>query len=209
MSTPAQFLHDLSLSGIQVVLQRGRVHVSAPQGTLTPDLRWRLREHRDDLQRWLSLAQPTSLASSSSGSPLVTTEKSFLPTIVSLAQAHCAHPGRIALDLETTGLNARWHKVVSLALGVPGQVTILDLRPYYGLPEQEQARWREALQHLLHYGGMTWVGQNLTFDWQFLAAHFGVQLDTISDTMLAEQVLYGTRQEQGRAGFNLREIAAR
>ncbi|HVU69827.1 MAG TPA: hypothetical protein VHD63_22020, partial [Ktedonobacteraceae bacterium] len=179
MSTPAQLLHDLASSGIQVVLQNGRVHVSAPQGALTPDLRWRLRESRDDLQCWLSLAEQAEPALDAPASPVVTTSETFLPTIVSLARAHCARPGRVAIDLETTGLDARRHKVVSIALGMPGHVTILDLRPYYTLPEQEQARWREALRHLLHYGGITWIGQNLKFDWQFLAAHFNVHLDTV------------------------------
>ncbi|HEU5383386.1 MAG TPA: DNA polymerase [Ktedonobacteraceae bacterium] len=74
---------------------------------------------------------------------------------------------------------------------------------------EEQARWCEALRQLLHYGGTIWVGQNLKFDWQFLAAHFGAHLDTVYDTMLAEQVLYGTQQERGRVGFGLRDIAAR
>ena len=53
------------------------------------------------------------------------------------------------------------------------------------------------------------MGQNLTFDWQFLAAHFGAHLDTVYDTMLVEQMLHGMKQERGRAGFGLRDIAAR
>jgi DNA polymerase-1 len=231
MSTTAQFLQDLFVSGIQVVLQNGRLHVRAPQGALTEDTRWLLRERRDELLAWLSMAEVSSdsltpdttgaavpvvsatafAPAPSDSSPLtcVTTAGTFLSTIVSLAHAHCAHPGRVAIDLETTGLDPRRHKVVSIALGVPGHVTILDVRPYYAQPPEEQARWCEALHLLLQYGGTAWVGQNLTFDWQFLAAHFGAHLDTVYDTMLAEQVLYGAKQERGRAGFGLRDIAAR
>ena len=130
MSTTAQFLQDLQASGIQVVLQNGRVHVSAPQEILTGDIRWLLRERRDELQQWLALTDQAEQAPDAPASLVVTTAGTFLPTIVSLAQAHCAHPGRITIDLETTGLDARRHKVVSIALGVPGHVTILDLRPY-------------------------------------------------------------------------------
>lgn len=56
---------------------------------------------------------------------------------------------------------------------------------------------------------MTWIGQNLKFDWHFLAQHFGVRLDPVYDTMLVEQVLHGMKQERGRGLFSLREIAAR
>lgn len=255
MSTIAQFLQDLSVSGIQVALQNGCVHVSGPATTLTPDMRWLLQSRREELQGWLSMTElsedhialparadasvsvvsasvmaqasgasatahrggiavlPTTTKAlahpASSALAYVTTARTLLPTVVSLAHTHCAGPGRVALDLETTGLNPRKHKVVSIALGVPGRVTILDVRPYYTLPVHEQGRWCEALRQLLHYGGTTWVGQNLKFDWQFLAAHFGAHPDIVYDTMLAEQVLFGAKQERGRGGFSLREIAAR
>lgn len=130
-------------------------------------------------------------------------------TIVSLAHAHCVHPERITIGLETTGLDARRHNVVSIAPGVPGHVAILDLRLYDALAVEEQACRRETRCQVLHYGGPTWIGQKLTCGWQFLAAHFGSHLETVCDTMLVEQVLYGVKQEHGRAGFNLRDIAAR
>src|SRR5690349_1745899 len=110
MSTTAQFLHDLSQLGIQVVLQNGRVHVRGLQEALTPDMRWLLGKRRDELQVWLSLSDPasdnsvpmaTENASAYPTSPslaCVTTAQTFLSTVVLLAQAHCAHPGRVAMD---------------------------------------------------------------------------------------------------------------
>lgn len=139
----------------------------------------------------------------------VSQAETFLTRVAELTEAYRQAPCKIALDLETTGLDAFTHKVVSIALGVPGSVTILDVRPYYSLPEDERARWREALCALLGLGRVTWVGQNLKFDWQFLKVHFGATLDAVYDTMLVEQVLLGMKQDQGRTGFNLREIATR
>ena len=138
----------------------------------------------------------------------VTQTSTFLSVVRELAEAYRRFPERVALDLETTGLDARVHKVVSIALGTPGNVTILDLRPYYHLPEEEQARWRAAICALISTRGVTWIGQNLKFDWQFLKMHFSALLDSVYDTMLVEQVLYGMKQSQGRARFKLQEIAA-
>lgn len=143
------------------------------------------------------------------GGRRVTQVGTFLATVAELVEAYGQAPGNIALDLETTGLDAFTHKVVSIALGVPGSVAILDMRPYYSLAEEERQRWQTTLCALLTMRGITWVGQNLKFDWQFLKVHFGASLETIHDTMLVEQVLHGMKQSQGRAGFNLRDMALR
>ncbi|MGH2506892.1 MAG: DNA polymerase [Ktedonobacteraceae bacterium] len=226
MRTPP-LLEQLQASGIQVVLQNGRVHVVAPQGVLTAEMRQQLHVHRDDLLAWLTAtpavpeqltpapAQPSPRLYVSSLARLSNRE-TFLQDVAALSQELLTLPSPrfAALDLETTGLDARKQRVVSLALGVPGRVSILDLRPYYGLASEQQTAWRVALQELLHRDFervLTWVGQNLKFDWHFLAHHFGVQLNPVYDIMLVEQVLFGQDPGQGsqRHSFSLREIAGR
>ncbi len=99
-------------------------------------------------------------------------------------------PSNLVLDLETTGLDPRKSKVVTLAFGTPGNVTIIDLRSYYHADPSAQQAWREVLQQLLHRGAILWIGHNLKFDWSFLAHQFGVQLGCVYDTMLVEKLLH-------------------
>lgn len=70
----------------------------------------------------------------------------------------------LVVDLETTGIHEHLDRVVAITLGKPGKVAILDMRPYYGLPAEEQATWREVLHYLFHRDGITWIGHNLKFD---------------------------------------------
>ncbi len=93
---------------------------------------------------------------------------------------------RLVLDLETTGLDPRTNRVVTLALGMPGDVAIIDLRGYYAAGFAEREAWRDALQQLLHRD-VLWMGHNLKFDWSFLAQQFGVKLTRVYDTMLVEK----------------------
>jgi DNA polymerase I len=125
------------------------------------------------------------------------------------AHLHKAHVTQLALDLETTGLGMHKDKVISLALGTPRRVMVLDLRPYYGLPKEEQAHWKEALAELLHLPGVTWIGHNLKFDWSFLHVHFGIGLGQVYDTMVVEQLVHGTGLLQGRVSVSLLETAKR
>ncbi len=119
------------------------------------------------------------------------------------------HISRLALDLETTGLDMHKDNVVSIALGTPRRVVVLDMRPYYGLLQEEQAQWKEALTELLHLSGVTWIGHNLKFDWSFLNVHFGVRLGQVYDTMIVEQLVHGTGLLQGRVSASLLETAKR
>jgi DNA polymerase-1 len=100
---------------------------------------------------------------------------------------------RLALDLETTGLDFRTHKIISVALGVPGDVAVIDCRQYYGLPVEQQEHWRAALCKLFTLP-VTWIGHNLKFDWAFLACQFGVRINRVYDTMLAEQLVLAGAQ---------------
>lgn len=99
-------------------------------------------------------------------------------------------PTQMVLDLETTGLNPRTNKVITLALGTPGKVIIIDLRGYYSAIPALQQEWRDALQQLLHREDTLWIGHNIKFDWSFLAQQFEVTLKHLYDTMLVEKLLH-------------------
>ncbi len=121
------------------------------------------------------------------------------------AQWSAALPAQLVLDLETTGLDPRKNKVVTIAVGTPGQVIIIDLRTYYSADPAYQQACREALQHLLHRDAVLWIGHNLKFDWSFLAHQFGVQLGHVYDTMLVEKLL----NAGSHSGVSLLASAAR
>jgi len=162
-------------------------------------------------QHWNEQAHP-SLVSTQEQHLVVTciSPETFVREVRALAaHLHKAHVTQLALDLETTGLDMLEDKVISLALGTPRRVIVLDMRPYYHLPNEEQARWKEALAALLHLPGVTWIGHNLKFDWSFLNVHFGIRLQQVYDTMLVEHLVHGTGLLQGRVSVSLLETAKR
>lgn len=109
------------------------------------------------------------------------------------------------LDLETTGLNPRKDKIITLALGTPRNVSTIDVRGFYAASDEIQTQWKAALQKLLHRDDITWTGHNLKFDWSFLAVHFGVRLRRVYDTMLVERLIHNGI----RASVSLLNTAAR
>ncbi len=106
------------------------------------------------------------------------------------AQWDATSPTHLVLDLETTGLDPRTNKVITLALGTPGKVIIIDLRGYYSAGLALQHVWREALRQLLQREGTRWIGHNIKFDWSFLVQQFDVKLGHLYDTMLVEKLLH-------------------
>lgn len=209
-------LQYVSTLHVSLSVEEGTLWVEDPDEAVDTDLLAQLSEQKSALIALLTGSpgeeQQGKVPAQRDPSPCqVSRRETFLSMVSVLAERYRQAPGLVALDLETTGLDARKQKVVSLALGAPSSVSILDLRPYYDLPEDEQRRWREALCTLFQTSGMTWVGQNLKFDWQFLRVHFGVRLDPVYDIMLAEQVLLGPERGQGREAhfFALPSIAAR
>ncbi len=106
------------------------------------------------------------------------------------AQWDTRSPTQLVLDLETTGLDPRTNKVITLALGTPGKVIIIDVRSYYSAGPALQQAWRKALQQLLHREDTLWIGHNIKFDWSYLAQQFGVRLKSLYDTMLVEKLLH-------------------
>ncbi|GHO50949.1 hypothetical protein KSX_91120 [Ktedonospora formicarum] len=131
----------------------------------------------------------------------VTSAPFFLQDIASIASWAHVHKS-VVVDL---GLHEHQDRVVAIMLGRAGRVAVIDMRPYYGLPVEEQELWRDALQYLFHLDGVTWIAHNLKFDWKFLATHCGVHLPHVYDTMLVEQLIHGV--SLNRAG--LRETATR
>jgi DNA polymerase-1 len=110
---------------------------------------------------------------------------------------------RVYLDTETTGLDPRKDKLVSVQVYAPGApgTTILDVRHLRG--------WQDYLTVALD--GALVVGHNLKFDLQFLA-RAGVFFGNVWDTMLGEQVLHGVGMKDARLrglGLNLKDTALR
>ncbi len=145
------------------------------------------------LQHWTEHLQSAAVPATSehgsttpSSAPLTSVQE-----ILALAgQVSEMHPASLVLDLETTGLDPRTSKVITLAFGTPGKVTIIDLRGYYMASSAQQQAWEDALQQLLHREDILWIGHNLKFDWSFLAQQFGVKLGQVYDTMLVEKLLH-------------------
>lgn len=106
------------------------------------------------------------------------------------------------LDLETTGLNPRKSKVITIALGTASKVWTIDVRAFYRCEEDEKMQWKEALQRLLHQDNITWAGHNLKFDWSFLVVHFDVKLHKVYDTMLVEKLIHNGEQRVSASLLN-------
>ncbi len=163
-------------------------------------------------RHWQEQARPTEEIPTQEPYPVVTciAPETLVKDVRALAAyLRKAQVTQLALDLETTGLGVHEEKVISLALGTPQRVIVLDLRPYYRFPKEEQARWKEALAALLHLPDVTWIGHNLKFDWSFLQVHFGIRLQQVYDTMLVEHLVHGTGLLPGRVSVSLLETAKR
>jgi DNA polymerase-1 len=214
-----------------------RLHVKAPRGALTAELQERIRQWKLALlahfanqtnerchcgapvEYYNSRGQPfckrhryqaaQQQCAATPGLVRITQSSFFMQDVAEVREEMRAEGEPVALDLETTGLHPKKDRVVAIILGVPGKVSILDLRPYYGLPEEEKVAWRESLAVLLTQPHITWVGHNLKFDWQFLAANFGVRLSHVYDTMLAEQLIHGVGLHDPALSVSLQKTAAR
>ena len=112
---------------------------------------------------------------------------------------------RLVMDLETTGLNPRSNKVITIAFGTPDNVYIIDARRFYAASVNMQSLWCEALQALFHREDIVWAGHNLKFDWSFMAAQFGVRMQRVYDTMLVEKLIHNG----SRVSASLLNTAAR
>ena len=88
----------------------------------------------------------------------------------------------VEVDTETTGLDPFVDRVVLLQLGVAGRSYVFDVRD-----GNVDAR---IFKLLLENKTTLKLVQNVVFDYKMLKTNFGITLDHVYDTMLAEQLLY-------------------
>ena len=88
----------------------------------------------------------------------------------------------IEVDTETTGLDPLKDKVVLLQIGVHGKAYVFDVRD--GMVDAN------VFKPLLEGNENLKLIQNTVFDYEMLKTNFGIELNRIYDTMLAEQLLY-------------------
>lgn len=107
----------------------------------------------------------------------------------------------VFFDIETTGLNPRSNKIVSLIFKQEGHpVVVMDARDWY-----PSKRDKGVLGYL--FGGeLLIVGHNIKFDLEFIKQHTGVEIARLYDTMLAEKILDGGLADFKE--FNLKAVAA-
>jgi DNA polymerase-1 len=123
------------------------------------------------------------------------------------------------LDIETTGLNPRRDKLVSIQFGTGRRVCILDTRNMYhpdGTDDREA--WAPVIHSLVSaLCAERCILHNGKFDLLWLSTLFGVQASHVVDTMLQEQIIHGVglgaTERMGKRGetitVNLHDTAER
>lgn len=120
-------------------------------------------------------------------------------------------PVPMGFDLETTGLNPRRHKIVTVNFGTRKYPMVLDARAYYSLDEQGQAQWKMTIQELVD-AVPVFVGLNLKFDWEFLFCQWGIRLHKVADVMVQELVLHSVGWSGAKSAgvaVNMEDMASR
>jgi DNA polymerase I-like protein with 3'-5' exonuclease and polymerase domains len=87
----------------------------------------------------------------------------------------------IEVDTETTGYDPLSDRVVLLQMGITGRAFVFDVRD----GNVEARIFKALLEDQSHLKLL----QNASFDYKFLKAEFGIELNRIYDTMIAEQLL--------------------
>jgi len=88
----------------------------------------------------------------------------------------------VEVDTETTGFDALTEKVVLLQLGVAGKAFVFDVRK--GNVDAK------IFKPLLEDDNHLKILQNAIFDYKMLRSNFGIEINRMYDTMLAEQLLF-------------------
>lgn len=109
-----------------------------------------------------------------------TTEvESLLPTIMEKASW--------GLDTETTGLDPLKDKVMLLQIGSPDVQYLIDTRK--ASPE--------PLRPFFESRRIKKLGHNLKFDYKMIKSNFGIELEALRDTFLAEKILMAGKKFSG------------
>jgi DNA polymerase I-like protein with 3'-5' exonuclease and polymerase domains len=111
----------------------------------------------------------------------------------------------IFLDLETTGIDPLFHKVVTIALLIPNEYTRLKLS-IIDCRRMDLKELGSVLGPALERSLI--IGQNLKFDLSFLSTQCEIKPIDVVDTMILEQILVGRGFGSG-FGFSLEDIAQR
>lgn len=123
-----------------------------------------------------------------------------IDSISALAAQFKARNATMAIDTETTGLDPRVSKIVTVQFGTPHNAWILDCRPFYTLDPDMQSFWKSTLQKLVDSAPLV-IGHNLKFDAQMLWHYFGVTFHSrVADTMLQELIIHGIGQSGAESG---------
>jgi DNA polymerase-1 len=96
----------------------------------------------------------------------------------------------IGLDTETTGLNCRSNKIITIQFGTVKQAYILDCREFYSADLETQELWKTRVIELIN-SCKEIVGHNLGFDFIMLYHHFNAKMNNMIDTMLQELIING------------------
>jgi len=95
----------------------------------------------------------------------------------------------VALDLETSGLNAFDSKIATLQLG---NIDVANPQHPHAVVIDVRAFTSEDLRSLfdvLEDRKVTKLGQNIRFEYRFLREHYGVQCRGLADTQIAEMII--------------------
>lgn len=117
----------------------------------------------------------------------------------------------IALDTETTGLNCRENKIITIQFGTVEQAYILDCRAFYNIDKTKQLTWKIKIKELINSFHQI-IGHNIGFDFIMLYHHFDVKMENIIDTMLQELIIHGegmSSSEKAGLGVGMEDTGLR
>jgi DNA polymerase-1 len=99
--------------------------------------------------------------------------------------------GKVALDLETTGLDPHTDRILLVQLCTDNDCYVIPARtPYGNTGFGNQKQWDESIAVIFkRISYLGYIAHNGKFEYQFVKTHYGIELQHIFDTMLAESVL--------------------
>lgn len=190
------YLAHLNRLGVELIPQGNNIRCRALRGTLTPALVAEIKRNKEGLLRLLrpepeNSDAPSEVTSRPCGQvefKLVTSSTEMVALAEDVRRAGC-----IALDTETTGLNAIQDRPRLIQIGLPdGRVHLMDL---FALEDLGPVGPALEKTHV--------VGHNLRFDYKFLAHHLGVRCRDLFCTLTASKLINaGVPRKKGYHGLD-------